>query len=117
MPTRIFCGAGCAAATPHRISTPAAKPMPDLEAIDPLLRVDPLLQPRHVHAARLRALPRVVRFLRLAEHVVHDAEIDERLRRIAAERLELVELVLAEVERCAIHRDAPLLIGGPTPVR
>src|SRR3569833_2245804 len=77
---------------------------------DPLLRVDPTLQARCARAARFRAVPRVVRFLRLAEHVVDDAEIDQRLGWVATERFELVELVLAERHRGVVHRQPALLI-------
>src|SRR5690348_7802178 len=111
---------GCACATPAIASTAnitmARGPRPEARSpsvpIDPPLRVDPLLQLAQRHAAGLRALPGVVRILGPAEQVVDDAEIDERLRRVAAERLELAELVLAERERGAVERDPPLLIGG-----
>src|SRR5438105_4011440 len=112
MPIVILSGAGCAAATAASTIRlkPEARSLKPLVAIDPPLRVDPLLQIARRHAASLRAQPRVVRFLRLAHHLVHDAEIDERLGRIALHRLELVELVPAERERCTIERNATFLI-------
>src|SRR5450432_4365355 len=110
MPTRIFCGAGCAPATFATSATTAMTRI--LEAIDPLLGVDPLLQIVRGDATRLRSVPGIVGFLRLAQHVVDDAEIDERLGRIAAERFELAELGLVERECGAVHRQPALLIGG-----
>src|SRR5215510_2600226 len=70
MPTVIF--AGCATAT--AASTHNARRI--LVAIDPLLRVDPLLQIARVDALALRALPRVVGFLGLAHLIVNDADVD-----------------------------------------
>src|ERR1044071_8925937 len=106
MPILIFC-AGCAAAVADASATATRT---SLEAIDPLLRIDPFLETVGLDALGLCLLPRVVGFLRLAEHVVDDAEVDIRLGRIAAELFELVDLVLAECECGAIHREMALLI-------
>src|SRR5688572_19063398 len=82
----------------------------DLVAINPLLRVDPLLQITRLNAASLRATPGIVGFLWLTDHVVDDAEIDERLRRIATECLELVDFVFAERHRRAVDAEPALLL-------
>src|SRR5215831_11015741 len=91
--------AGCAAAMPRapaRPSAHAARTTRVLVAIDSLLRVDPALQVADLNAARLGAVPRVVRLARPAELVVEDAEVDERLGRIAGEVLHRAEIVAAE---------------------
>src|SRR6266700_3351932 len=80
-----------------------------LVAIDPLLRVDPLLEVSGLSAARLRALPRLVRLFRLSDELVDDAEIDERLGRLVAQPLELAQLFLAERERGLVDDEPPLL--------
>src|SRR6185503_1133101 len=107
---RIFC-AGCAAATPPSETT-TTRIASALEAIDPLLRVDPLLEVRRRGVLGSRLQPGFVRVLRAAEHVVDDAEIDERLGRIAAERLELAQLRLVQRQRDPIERQPALLLGG-----
>src|SRR5215468_8676975 len=82
------------------------------EPIDPLLGVDPALQVADLDAARLGLGPRVERLARSAELVVDDAEVDQRLGRVAAEALHRAEAGLAERQRCAVHRNPALDVAG-----
>src|SRR3954462_3988821 len=106
MPSVSFAGAAEAALASAQMTRR------DLVAIDPLLRVDPLLQVAGDHAARLRAHPGVVRILRPAELIVDDAEIDERLGRGAVHALENAEVALVERQRGLVERDPTLRIGA-----
>src|SRR4051794_26170963 len=81
-------------------------------SIDPLLGIDPALQVTGLDAAGPGARPRVVGVARPPELIVEDAEVDERLDRIAGEALHRGQVVLAQRERRAIHRDPALGIAG-----
>src|SRR3569623_2314782 len=106
MPTGSLPGAGCASAA----AASTQRRRSDLVALDPLLRGDPLLEARRVDALGLGPVPRVVRFARLADHVVDDAEVDERLGRVAVHALAHAEVALAQVGGRAVELDTPLLV-------
>src|SRR5215467_10729720 len=98
MPIVMVC-ADCAAATPVAAASAIADSVMVslvcmLVPVDPLLGVDPALEVTRLHAARLGAGPGIVGVLGPAELVVDDAEVDERLRRVAAEVLHHRELAL-----------------------
>src|SRR4051794_39112109 len=101
-------GAASASAADARMMTLVFMSVP----VDPFLGVDPALEIAGLNAARLGAGPGVVRLLGLAHLVVDDAEVDERLRRIAGEVFEHADLVGLERQRGAIHRDPPLGVAA-----
>src|ERR1700712_3445206 len=122
MPT-VMVGAGCAAASgaPAASATARHSKLSWVRMsvpVDPFLGVDPALRVAGLDAARLRAGPGVVGVSRAAELIVDDAEVDQRLRRVAGEVLERGEIVLAQRDRGAVHRDPALggarrvLVGG-----
>src|SRR4051812_36652186 len=120
MPIVIF--AGCASAIDGAATSAAARTrrwwVRMLVPVDLLLRVDPFLEVAVLDALRLGLDPGVVRVLRPAGLFVEDAEVDERLRRVAVERLERGDVGLRQRQRRLVHRDAALrvvvrvLLGG-----
>src|SRR5215813_1629327 len=122
MPIVIFC-AGCAAATAVSPASAQAavtrrswvRMVMALEPIDPLLGIDPALQVADLDAARLGLAPGIERLARPAELIVDDAEVDQRLGRVAAQALHRAEVGLAERQRRAVHRDPALDVAGGVP--